>query len=90
MVLGIQWLQTLGLILWDFVALKMQFSFQGQQHVLKGIPQGPRVNMVEAHTFKFQRAESKGVFLQFVATEPILKSNLSAVHGLVQDLLQQF
>jgi hypothetical protein len=37
MVLGIQWLQTLGPMLWDFAALKMQFSFQGQQYVLQGI-----------------------------------------------------
>jgi len=90
MVLGIQWLQTLGPILWDFAALKMQFSFQGQQYVLQGIQQGPQVNMVNADTFKFPRAESKGVLLQLMATEPLLHSNPPAVHGPVQDLLQQF
>jgi hypothetical protein len=87
MVLGIQWLQTLGPILWDFAALKMQFSFQGQQYVLQGIQQGPQVNMVEADTFKFPRAKSKGVLLQLVATEPLLTSKPPAVHGPVQDLL---
>jgi hypothetical protein len=37
MVLGIQWLQTLGPILWDFAELKIQFSFQSQKYVLQGI-----------------------------------------------------
>jgi hypothetical protein len=58
--------------------------------VLQGIQQGPQVNMVEADTFKFPRAESKGVLLQLMATEPLLHSNPPAVHGPVQDLLQQF
>lgn len=36
MVLGIQWLSTLGPILWDFQNLSMQFQLQGKPLVLKG------------------------------------------------------
>ncbi|XP_021718566.1 uncharacterized protein LOC110686257 [Chenopodium quinoa] len=38
MVLGIQWLRMLGSIHWDFQKLRMEFTFQGKQIVLKGIP----------------------------------------------------
>ncbi|XP_021768532.1 uncharacterized protein LOC110732838 [Chenopodium quinoa] len=38
MVLGIQWLRLLGSIHWDFQKLRMEFTFQGKQIVLKGIP----------------------------------------------------
>lgn len=36
MVLGVQWLSTLGPVLWDFQNLRMQFTVMGQTHVLKG------------------------------------------------------
>lgn len=36
MVLGIQWLSTLGPILWDFRNLKMEFQLQGQSVCLQG------------------------------------------------------
>ncbi|XP_074287822.1 uncharacterized protein LOC141612975 [Silene latifolia] len=35
-VLGIQWLETLGPITWDFKLLTMKFNFEGKHHVLKG------------------------------------------------------
>jgi hypothetical protein len=35
-VLGIQWLRTLGPILWDFSALTMQFTWNGSPCVLQG------------------------------------------------------
>lgn len=37
LVLGVQWLSTLGPILWDFLNLRMEFKFQGLKHVLRGI-----------------------------------------------------
>ncbi|XP_056698640.1 uncharacterized protein [Spinacia oleracea] len=37
MVLGVQWLATLGPICWDFKELKMEFSQFGEQFVLKGV-----------------------------------------------------
>lgn len=36
MVLGVQWLATLGPILWDFSNLRMEFTLNGNKHVLRG------------------------------------------------------
>jgi len=36
MVLGVQWLSTLGSILWDFVELKMELTCRGRRMVLRG------------------------------------------------------
>lgn len=36
-VLGVQWLSTLGPILWDFLNLRMEFHLFGTKHVLRGI-----------------------------------------------------
>ena len=36
MVLGVQWLQTLGEIQWDFKHLIMEFGVKGKRHVIKG------------------------------------------------------
>lgn len=38
MVLGIQWLSTLGPIYWDFKQRKMEFIFNNASVFLKGIP----------------------------------------------------
>lgn len=37
LVLGVQWLSTLGPILWDFLSLTMEFTFQGVKHMLRGV-----------------------------------------------------
>lgn len=37
MVLGIQWLVTLGPILWDFSQLQMEFSHAGKKVMLRGL-----------------------------------------------------
>ena len=42
MVLGIQWLAELGLILWDFKNLKMEFIIDGRKFVLKGTTIGSK------------------------------------------------
>ena len=36
MILGIQWLSTLGSILWNFAYLTMEFSYKGKRHLLQG------------------------------------------------------
>ncbi|XP_042027248.1 uncharacterized protein LOC121774436 [Salvia splendens] len=36
MVLGIQWLETLGVIQWDFKNLTMDFTLNGQRHLVRG------------------------------------------------------
>lgn len=40
MVLGIQWLETLGSVIWDFKNLEMRFKMGHKQVVLKGIGSG--------------------------------------------------
>ena len=37
LVLGVQWLRTLGPIVWDFIKLSMQFTIQEQQFTLYGV-----------------------------------------------------
>lgn len=36
MILGVQWLMTLGNILWNFGKLRMHFKKQGVDHILLG------------------------------------------------------
>ena len=36
-VLGVQWLKQLGPIVWDFSALTMQFTMEGQKVILQGM-----------------------------------------------------
>ena len=37
LVLGIQWLATLGTITWNFKNLKMEFQLNGRHYVLRGL-----------------------------------------------------
>jgi len=46
MVMGIQWLSTLGTIKWTFRHLTMEFKFQGQNHVLRGL-KGHKVKVIK-------------------------------------------
>ena len=48
MVLGIQWLAELGLILWDFKNLKMEFIIDGRKFMLKGATIGSK-NLVSTN-----------------------------------------
>nr|CAD1820600.1 unnamed protein product [Ananas comosus var. bracteatus] len=47
-VLGAQWLHTLGPILWDFSKLSMQFTINGQQYSIKG-SRAPASQIVSSH-----------------------------------------
>lgn len=49
LILGVQWLITVGPILWDFSNLLMEFHFQGLKHVLRG---------VSKNNFKFVKGRS--------------------------------
>jgi len=65
-VLGIQWLRTLGPILWDFSDLKMEFTHGGVPCILQGIKQGARVSLEKGDSFKLTKHEKMGVLLQMV------------------------
>ncbi|KAL8144068.1 hypothetical protein V2J09_017100 [Rumex salicifolius] len=43
LVLGIQWLTTVGPVWWDFVNMRMEFMSNGHKHVLRGINPGCKV-----------------------------------------------
>lgn len=49
-VLGIQWLQTFGPILWVFDRLLMEFSHNGQKHIFQGISSSG-LSLVEGEEF---------------------------------------
>lgn len=46
MVLGIQWLSTLGPVYWDFKKLRMDFIYNDEQVSLKGTPH-KKVKVIE-------------------------------------------
>ena len=47
-ILGTQWLRTLGPILWDFAELWMQFSVNGNKHTFNGLQPGS-LNIISSH-----------------------------------------
>ncbi|XP_074346521.1 uncharacterized protein LOC141685312 [Apium graveolens] len=64
MVLGIQWLKTLGSIQWDFNKLEMIFTFQGQQICLKG-SSPPKLKVMDiAPSYKMMKNAAQLYFLQ--------------------------
>ncbi|XP_074283542.1 uncharacterized protein LOC141608089 [Silene latifolia] len=52
MVLGVQWLSNLGTVKWNFKKLWMTFEYEGQHHMLRGIP--PKLDKSGAATSKDQ------------------------------------
>ncbi|KAL8153912.1 hypothetical protein V2J09_011672 [Rumex salicifolius] len=43
LVLGIQWLTTVGPVWWDFVNMRMEFVIKGIKHVLRGVQPGCKI-----------------------------------------------
>jgi hypothetical protein len=66
MVLGVQWLQTLGPVLWDFSLMIMQYSANGVPVLLKGL--GPlEFSMEDGGQFlKSDVSANKGFFLKLI------------------------
>ncbi|CAJ2678818.1 unnamed protein product [Trifolium pratense] len=64
LILGIQWLKSLGPILWDFEKLQMEFHTQGKRFVLRGakVPSFKLVN-----NKSFAQAVHKGAELCFLS-----------------------
>jgi hypothetical protein len=59
MVLGIQWLQLLGPILWDFATLTMEFNYGGLKCLLKGLQMRAEWCLENADTFKVSQQNNK-------------------------------
>ena len=63
-VLGSQWLPTLGPILWDFAKLWMQFLVNGKKHTLKGLQLGS-LSTISSHRIEnILKKNSHGVIAQ--------------------------
>jgi hypothetical protein len=69
-VLGIQWLRTLGPIMWDFSKLQMVFQNGGKECVLLGLKRGLNVSFEEGDSFRLPKKEQKGVLLQVITHSP--------------------
>jgi hypothetical protein len=62
-VLGVQWLRTLGPIIWDFLQLTMSFSWRGILVLLSGLQ--PTALSLEENS-NFFKSSNKGVVLQLI------------------------
>jgi hypothetical protein len=88
MVLGIQWLQKLGPIIWDFSTLTMEFTLFKKMIVLKGLD--PTESAIEdSNVFsKLPTARRKGLVLQLVSSE--IQHNGATSNPYFFDLLRKF
>lgn len=69
MVLGIQWLQSLGLIVCDFSALTMEFTLLNKAIILKGL-NPTKSELEDGRLFsKLPSVRRKGLVLQLVSSD---------------------
>ena len=66
-VLGTQWLSTLGVISWDFKNLVMGFMHEGKQVWLQGLKEKP--NLIQVSKDFKRKATMKGLLLQIIPCE---------------------
>lgn len=84
-VLGIQWLRTLGPIIWDFLKLTMAFSWRGTQVLLQGLKP---IEFIVEDGPKFFRSSNKGVVLQLIVEEETKEA--LPENSIFEDLLMEF
>lgn len=88
-VLGAQWLRTLGPILWDFAELWMQFSAEGHQHTLKGLQPGS-LSIISSHRMeKLLKKNSHGVIAQLHSIQ-MQPSAVSSTPADLQHILDKY
>lgn len=64
MVLGVQWLSTLGLVKWDFKKLKMEFVYKGMVINLQGMSCHKLKVLNKPPTFKLLKEAARLCFIQ--------------------------
>ncbi|KAF8392867.1 hypothetical protein HHK36_021106 [Tetracentron sinense] len=76
MVLGVQWLTTLGPIIWDFTNLRMEFHSKGKRHVLRGATTGAikviEVSHMQKALTKTKQAVVAQLFVVQAMTEEVI------------------
>ena len=68
--LGVEWLATVGIIKWHFQQLKMESSFLGRVHVLRGIKAGKVQLMMQGQLPKALKTAGHLCMLQFIPSTP--------------------
>lgn len=74
-VLGIQWLMTLGPVLWDFCELWMQFKVDENKYTLKGIKACQSQIISYHHMEKLLKKGGKGVVGKLFSIQPALQES---------------
>jgi len=87
-VLGIEWLRTLGPVLWDFSKLTLQYTLAGHKVCLQGLSPTEFSLADGAQFAKCSLSFIKGFFLQITSLGPDL--DFSSVPDSIQQLLHQF
>lgn len=77
LVLGIQWLATLGPILWDFAHLRMEFKVLGKRHVLRGSPHATHKVVSSSNLIRALQDNPELAMLQIHSATPKI-SHISA------------
>ena len=85
MVLGVQWLETLGVINWDFKHLTMDFKLNGKRYVLRGGQHFPRVSTVSDKEMNKLLAHGEGIQLCCIQLNEEGQSELLALESSVQE-----
>jgi hypothetical protein len=67
MVLKVQWLQTLGPVLWDFSLMTMEYSYEGVPALLKGLGFMELSTEDGGHFLKLDASANKGFLLKLIS-----------------------
>ncbi|KAJ8753628.1 hypothetical protein K2173_025619 [Erythroxylum novogranatense] len=90
-VLGTQWLRTLGPIIWDFSKLLMKFVMKGQEVILQGstIPENQVISNCQMQGA--MRHKKIGYLLQILSSMTKLPgTSLTKLHPQIQQILKEF
>ncbi|XP_042017791.1 uncharacterized protein LOC121765658 [Salvia splendens] len=85
MVLGVQWLETLGVIHWDFKHLTMDFTLDGKRYVLRGGQSDPPVMAISDREMNKLLAHSDGIQLCCVKVNSNRCSELLSLDSSAQE-----
>ncbi|XP_042972855.1 uncharacterized protein LOC122304664 [Carya illinoinensis] len=87
-VLGVEWLKTLGSITWNFLDMSMSFTWEGQAIKLKGLTSATVQMLVGAKGFKSDFVNKQGWLFQLMLIDH--EPTKMCVEGPVSALLEEF